>query len=232
MSYTVSYIKYFSVFICFLALSESAYTQTAKWDSTFRPPAYSNKVEQFKSYPNSGKDIIFLGNSITANTDWSELLGIRHLKNRGISGDITYGVLERLDEVIEGKPKKVFILIGINDISRNIPDELILNNYKLMISRIKNGSPKTKIIVQTLLPTNNTFDKFKNHYNKEAHVLWLNTELTKLAVSEKVTLIDLYPHFLDSDKRLDKRYTIDGLHLNVEGYARWKEILMQGKYLK
>lgn len=232
MSLSVLYLKYLSVLLCFFALSESAYSQTAKWDSTFRPPAFDNKVEQFKSYPNSRKDIIFLGNSITANTDWTELLALPHLKNRGISGDITYGVLERLDEVIEGKPKKVFILIGINDISRNIPDELILNNYKKMISRIKRGSPKTKIIVQTLLPTNNTFDKFKNHYNKEAHLLWLNTELTKLAVSEKLTLIDLYPHFLDSDKRLDRRYTIDGLHLSVEGYARWKEILMQGKYLK
>jgi lysophospholipase L1-like esterase len=217
--------------IALSSITMTVYSQTAQWDSTYRPAAYKNKVEQFKSYPNTSKDIIFLGNSLTANTDWAELLGLANLKNRGISGDITFGVLERLDEIIEGKPEKVFILIGINDISRNIPDSLILMNHKKMVSRIKAGSPLTKIYLQTLLPTNNTFDKFKNHYNKEQHILGVNEALKKLAVIEKVTLIDLYPHFLDSNKRLDEKYTIDGLHLNVLGYTKWKEVLISGKYL-
>ena len=112
-----------------------------KWDSTFRPNNYALKVQLFKSYPNSEKDIIFLGNSITAGTDWMELMGRKDVRNRGISGDITFGVLERLDEVTEGKPSKVFILIGINDISRNIPDSLIVCNYQKIICRIKKESP-------------------------------------------------------------------------------------------
>ena len=232
MSFKVSYLKFALIIVCLLVVNKSGHSQTAQWDSTYRPAAYGNKVEQFKWYPNSAKDIIFLGNSITANTDWTELLGIPNLKNRGISGDITFGVLERLEEVIEGKPGKVFILIGINDISRNIPDELILGNYKKMISRIKAGSPSTQIYFQTMLPTNNTFDKFKNHYNKEEHVSALNHALKELAAKENITLIDLYPEFLDSEKRLDKKYTIDGLHLSVVGYAKWKEVLEKGNYLK
>ena len=231
MTFKISCLRYLLIIVGFSAIDKSGYSQTAQWDSTYRPAAYENKVEQFKSYPNSAEDIIFLGNSITANTDWTELLGIRNLKNRGISGDITFGVLDRLDEVIEGKPSKVFILIGINDISRNIPDELILRNYKTMISRIKAGSPSTQIYFQTMLPTNNTFDKFKNHYNKEEHIIGLNRALKELATKENITLIDLYAEFLDSDKRLDKRYTIDGLHLSVMGYAKWKEVLQKGNYL-
>ena len=104
----------------------------------------------FKSFPNSNKDIVFLGNSITAGIPIGmNCCSCNNARNRGISGDITFGVLERLDEVIEGKPAKVFILIGINDISRNIPDSVIIRNYRKMVTRIQTGSPATKIYLQT-----------------------------------------------------------------------------------
>lgn len=226
-------VKILTLFACSFLIAESTSAQTtAKWDSTYRPGNYELKVAQFKSYKNSSSDIIFLGNSITAGTDWTELLNLPKAKNRGISGDITFGVLERLDEVIEGKPKKVFILIGINDISRNIPDDIILGNYRKMISRIKAGSPSTKIYFQTLLPTNESFGKFKNHYNKENHIHYVNNGLKELAKKEKVTLIDLYPEFLNKENRLEAKYTYDGLHLNSLGYSKWAEILKKGSYFK
>ena len=220
--------------VLFLILSVcvmSANAQNAEWDSTFRPNSYALKVEQFRSFPNSSNDIIFLGNSITANTDWMELLGRTNVRNRGISGDITFGILERLDEVTEGKPAKIFILIGINDISRNIPDSLIVANHLKIVQRIKKESPKTKIYFHTLLPVNNEFTQFKNHYNKDEHILYVNEALRKMAVKEKITLIDLYPRFLNADKKLDKKYTIDGLHLTAAGYKVWANILKQGKFL-
>jgi len=214
------------------AICINAYSQTAKWDSTYRPASYALKVALFKSFPNSTSDIIFLGNSITAGTDWNEQLGLTNARNRGISGDITFGVLERLQEVTEGKPAKVFILIGINDISRNIPDSVILNNYKRMVSTIKRESPRTKIYFQTLLPVNNEFTQFKNHYNKDEHILWLNEQIKLLGKQENITVIDLHPHFLNADKKLDKKYTEEGLHLNAEGYKQWTKVLKEGNYLK
>src|SRR3982751_640025 len=149
-----------------------SFSQT--WDSTYRPGNFALRVEQFRSYPNSKSDIIFLGNSITAGADWAELLSNPRAKNRGISGDITFGVLERLGEVTEGKPAKVFILIGINDISRNIPDSVIVANYRKIIHRIKKESPGTKIYFHTLMPVNNEFTQFKTHYNKDEHILFVN----------------------------------------------------------
>lgn len=205
---------------------------TPKWDSTFRPNNYHLKAGLFKSFPNSKKDVIFLGNSITAGVDWNELLGMKNARNRGISGDITFGVLERLDEVIEGKPAKVFLLIGINDISRNIPDSLIVENYKKIITRIQQGSPKTTIYLQTLMPVNNTFTQFKNHYNKDEHIEFINQSLKQLAQEFKVRLIDLNPLFQDKEGKLHKEFTEDGLHLNAAGYAHWASILKNGNYLK
>jgi lysophospholipase L1-like esterase len=215
-----------------LYVTQSIFAQSPTWDSTYRPNSFALKDELFKSFSNSPDDIIFLGNSITAGVDWMELLGKNTVRNRGISGDITYGVLERLDEVTEGKPAKVFILIGINDISRNIPDSLILQNYQKIILRIKQESPRTKIYFHTLMPVNNEFTQFKNHYNKDEHILFINQELKKLAAKEKIELIDLYPHFLNADKKLNKEYTVDGLHLNAAGYKVWAHILKDGDYLK
>ena len=205
--------------------------QTLSYDTTYRPGKYKELVQKFNEDPITKKEYIFLGNSITAGTDWSKLLNLPQAKNRGISGDITFGVLERLQEVINRKPAKVFILIGINDISRNIPDSLILGNYKKMIQRIKEGSKKTQVYFYTMLPVNASFAKFKNHYGKDEHILYLNDEIRKLA-AKNVTIIDLYPHFLDDQKRLKAELTKDGLHLIPAGYQVWAEVLNKGGYLK
>jgi lysophospholipase L1-like esterase len=224
-------------YVCLLTLVLSvtlanAQAPTGAYDSTFRPNNWALRVGQFISYPHSTKDIVFLGNSITANVEWRELLGMENIKNRGISGDISFGILERLHEVIDGKPAKVFILIGINDISRNVPDEMILNNYRRIISRIQAGSPATKIYFHTVMPVNNDFTQFKNHYNKDEHIAYVNNGLKKIAEETRITLIDLHPIFLDANRKLDKKYTIDGLHINADGYKQWAALLQNGWYLK
>jgi lysophospholipase L1-like esterase len=210
---------------CALLLVFHVFGQAVTWDSTYRPATYNLRFALFKTYPNSPKDVIFLGNSITSGTDWNELLQMPEARNRGISGDITFGVLERLDEVIVGKPAKVFILIGINDISRNIPDSVILANQEKMIRRIQAGSPHTKIYFQTLMPVNNSFTQHKAHYNKDEHIRAVNEGLKKLAARYSITLIDLHAHFLDKDGRLNAEYTMDGLHPNEKGYLVWKAVL-------
>lgn len=214
------------IFLFACCFNASVFSQQKQWDSTYRPGNYKLMEGLFRSYPNAEKDIIFLGNSITAHVDWEELLGMPDARNRGISGDITFGVLERLDEVTEGHPAKVLVLIGINDISRNIPDSIILNNDRKIVRCIKEESPGTKIYFQTLMPVNNTFTQFKNHYNKDEHIQAVNEGLKKLAAEENITLIDLHPHFLDGERRLNKDYTLDGLHPNAKGYEVWKKILL------
>lgn len=204
--------------------------QSVEMDTTYRPRTYQLQVEQFKSYPNSTNDIIFLGNSLTAYTHWNELLEVSNIKNRGISGDTSFGILERITEITEGQPAMIFLLIGINDISRNVPSHLIIRNYKKIIERIQKDSPKTKIYLQTLLPVNNTFTRYSNHYNKDGEITKVNNGLKKLSTEKGVDLIDIHPHFLDQDNRLDKRYTEEGLHLNAYGYNLWAKILLP--YLK
>ncbi|MBO6829877.1 GDSL-type esterase/lipase family protein [Allomuricauda sp.] len=212
--------------MCFVGFNFGIHAQqNTNVDSLGRPSGFRDKVAQFRMFPNNTRDIIFLGNSITAGTQWNELLDIDNAVNRGISGDTTYGVLERLDEITEGKPAKIFILLGINDLARNISNDIILRNYSIIIDRIQKESPSTQIYVQTLLPVNGTFKRFMNHYNKASHILKINRYLRKMTKQKKVNLIDLYPHFLDENGRLDIQYTNDGLHLSAMGYRLWALLL-------
>ena len=199
--------------------------QGIKIDTTYRPRTYDVQVRQFKSYLNQSSDIIFLGNSITARAHWNELLQLPNAKNRGISGDTTFGILERLDEITEGQPAKIFLLIGINDISRNFPNLTILTNYESIIKRIKKESPNTQLYLETILPVNSSFEVYKNHYNKDNHTLEINEGIKTLAKKYDLVLIDLYPQFLDKQKRLNPIYTDEGLHLNERGYVHWAKIL-------
>lgn len=211
--------------IIFMLVVLQSYSQAPEIDTSYRPKTYAVQVRQFETYPNSANDIIFLGNSITARAHWNELLELPTAKNRGISGDTTFGVLERLHEVTEGRPAKIFLLIGINDISRDFPNQQILANYREIISRIQKASPKTKIYIETILPVNKTFGVYNRHYNKDENILYINENLRVMAAEMNVRLIDIYPEFLDDQNRLDTQYTDEGLHLNENGYLKLADIL-------
>ena len=99
----------------------------------------------FRELAITSKDIVFIGNSITNGAEWNELFPRKRVKNRGISGDTSEGVYDRLDALVKGKPAKIFVLIGINDISRGIEVETIVQNMKQIVEKIQNESPKTKI---------------------------------------------------------------------------------------
>lgn len=215
-----------------LVYSGFSHAQNASWDSLRVPDVYPSRVELFRATPTTKKDIVLLGNSITFWGEWNLLLKSKRVRNQGIPGDTSFGLLRRLDEATRGKPAGIFILIGINDLGRNIPDTIILRNYKRMVHRIKEESPRTKIYLQTLLPTNETFEKLKNLYGKETNIAFINSQLKELAQLEGVIWVDLHSHFTDQEGRLKKEYTWDGVHLSLAGYQKWAEILDSNGYLK
>ena len=223
--------------IIFLSLPFSLWAQNAfsnqrLYDTLSTMPAHNvERAAMFEKEPVLKNRIIFFGNSITEGGRWAELSGDNSVINRGIGGDITFDLLKRVDDVIKRTPSKLFILIGINDISKDIPDEVIVNNYKKIISKVQQQSPGTKIYVQSILPLNTTVEGFPQHYDKMGHVTSVNILLKKMTVQAGSTFVNLYPLFLDANKRLDKKYTIDGLHLKAEGYKVWVTYLRQKKYL-
>lgn len=187
---------------------------------------YYQRATLFEALPVSSKDIVFLGNSITNGGEWCELFNNKHAKNRGISGDVCYGVYDRLDAVLKGKPAKIFLLIGINDLSRGTSADTIIQQICMITQKIKQESPKTKLYLQSVLPVTDYYKMFDGHTARWQEVKKINEGLARLAEEEKVTYIDLYSHFVDPETgKMRIEYTNDGLHLLGKGYLKWVEIV-------
>ena len=213
-------MKYILITLFVVLFAQISDAQTQKY-SIF----YMQRSSLFNKLSITSKDIVFIGNSITNGAEWNELFPQKRVKNRGISGDTSEGVFDRLDAVVKGKPAKIFILIGVNDISREIKVETIVLNMKQIVEKIQKESPKTKIYIQSILPVNPDFEMFKGHMKPEL-IKEINQFYQNIAQEYKVNYIDLYSYFLeDGTDKMNKKYTNDGLHLLGEGYLLWREIV-------
>ncbi|HOT44821.1 MAG TPA: GDSL-type esterase/lipase family protein [Spirochaetota bacterium] len=187
----------------------------------FRTDYYEGKAGLFSTFPRKKADIVFVGDSHTDRCEWSELFDRCGIINRGIDGDTTDGVLNRLDEIIAMKPAKIFIMVGGADliIGRNIPQ--IEKNYRKIIERIRAESPRTTVYIQSMLPTVQRLVPMPLDL-----IRGLNAKLKMLADGRNVFYIDLYRAMKDTSGGLNPSYSIDGVHLNGQGYRVWREALL------
>ena len=182
---------------------------------------YDQRELLFESLPASENDIIFLGNSITDGGEWSELFQNPNCKNRGISGDVVAGVLNRLETITRGHPAMVFLMIGTNDMSHGAGNDSIACGVRAIVQRIKAASPSTRIIVQSILPTNDCYGLFEGHTKRWRDVAVINGKLKAMAEAEDVAYLDLYSRFATEEGKMNPEYSNDGLHLNGKGYQLW-----------
>lgn len=211
--------KTFIACACVLALSSFAQRNTY---STY----WHQRASLFEELPVSKKDIVFVGNSITDGGEWFELLNNPNVKNRGISGDRTVGVYDRLSAIVSGRPKKIFLLIGVNDLAHGTSVDSIATNTALILDEIRLKSPKTKIYLQSVLPVSDEKKMFGSHTARGKDIFPLNTMLKTIADERGVTFIDLYSQFINPETgKMNLKYSNDGLHLLGAGYKLWAEIV-------
>lgn len=197
-----------------------------KYQTDWTKNHYKERINAFKKDPLYFGDLVFIGNSITeGGGNWSDKLGVANVRNRGISGDITDGVLQRLDEITYFKPKAIFILIGINDLfnilyQKEIPSAEYVGKNILKIAEIINKkSPSTKIYIQTLLPTSKDF--------MIENIDIVNTIIKSNEKKSIYEVIDLNEMFKGQDGLLKVELTTDGTHLNDAGYDLWVKQIEQ-----
>jgi lysophospholipase L1-like esterase len=182
---------------------------------------YKTKESIFEIMPRDSGDIVFAGNSITDFCDWYELFGNKNIKNRGIGGDVINGVVKRVDEIVRSNPKKIFLMIGTNDLGEKNTVARILENYEKLIRLVKEKSPRTKLYIQSILPTYHIPDR------KNSDIQEINRGLSALAQKYGYSYIDLFNLLKTASDELDTAYTFDGLHLNGKGYLVWKLAIEQ-----
>ena len=185
---------------------------------------YYKRFLQFMDEPAIGnKDIVMLGNSLTENGgDWAARLGNKNVRNRGIIGDEVMGVYDRLHQILPGHPAKLFLLIGVNDISHDLTTDTIVGMIRVTVERIQKESPDTKLYLQSLLPINESFGRYKRLAGKTNMIPEINKQLEELAKEKGLTYINLFPLFTEKGSNvLRAELTTDGLHLKEEGYKIW-----------
>ena len=201
----------------------------SRYHNNWAQKHYTKRIKEFKKEPLELGEVVFIGNSITeGGLDWSRKFGIEHIRNRGIAGDVTDGIMKRLREITYFKPRAVFILIGINDIfslhhQEDNPDlkydkivpspEYIGKNILKITKIIHHRSPNTKIFVRTLLPTRRIY--------LQKDILSVNKMIKKNELKGFYEVIDFYGQFIDSNGELIQELTKDGVHLNDKGYQKW-----------
>lgn len=187
---------------------------------------YARRATLFDLLPVYSSDIIMLGNSLTDGAEWNELFDNCHVKNRGIVGDIIPGFFERLEPILKGQPRKIFIMGGVNDISHGVSADSIVSAMTQVVTTIQARCPKTEIYVQSMLPFNNDVRLWKLLKDREQVVVDGNKGLESMCQRLGVTFINLYPLFVGEDGKMKPEYTNDGLHLMGGAYLIWRDALL------
>ncbi|HUW92728.1 MAG TPA: GDSL-type esterase/lipase family protein [Bacteroidales bacterium] len=221
--------KLLPLFIILLSFQGVASSQTllTAADSAKYSPYWWHSKDMYDNLPDIRGEIIFLGNSITDGGEWFELLGNKKCLNRGISADVTEGILLRLYAITRVKPSKIFLMIGVNDLSKGRSVEQITEAYRLILDRVKAETPRTDIYIESVLPVNPVTGLSAAHRNKTEMIMQLNASLRSLAAEYGYPYIDLFTLMADENNYLPKKYSIDGLHLTYAAYKVWADAIRE-----
>src|SRR5262245_52274822 len=172
-------------------------------------------VSAFEAFPVVPDDVVFLGDSITEGGPWEEIFPGVRVRNRGVGGDTSAGVLARLDQVTRGQPEKVFLLIGTNDLFLGASEDEIVANIEEILERLKQESPDTEVYLQSVLPRAADY---------RTRIEALNARLAEVAGEQAAAGVDLYPAVVGpAQGAIRPGVSAHALHLLGPGYALWKE---------
>lgn len=182
-----------------------------------------SKADRYAQENQEKGGIVFFGDSITEMCDLDYYYPEYNAINRGISGDTTEGMLDRLESnLLVLEPKTVFFLGGANDLGHGSLPSDVNANIKTILNRIKQALPNTQIYVQSVYPVNpNVTSLAGNHVGSRDNedILLLNSLLRNTCADLNVTFLDTFALLVDLEGRLNENYTFDGLHINAPAYT-------------
>lgn len=165
---------------------------------------------------------VFFGDSITECCDLDKYYPEIETYNRGISGDTTKGMLNRVENnVINIRPSTIVFLGGTNDLGHGSSPQTVADNIDKILEKIYTALPKCKVIVQSVYPVNPYkkppfLNAVKNRKNSD--ILIVNSLLPDICQKYNAKFLDIHRLLVDSEGNLDKDFTMDGLHINDKGY--------------
>ena len=174
-------------------------------------------------------DIIFIGDSIVEYYPLQELLGTtKTIVNRGIRGYQTGLLLDNLDAHLYGDAvDQIVLLIGTNDIGKDVPMSQALTNLESVIQSISRDYPLSQIKLVSILPVHQGEEYKQTVYirTNEKIKAWNQAYQELVSAYMQVEYVSAFEELLDQEGQLKSDYTTDGLHLSVSGYQALSETL-------
>lgn len=174
-------------------------------------------------------DVIFIGDSIVEYYPLQELFGVaKTIVNRGIRGYQTGLLLENLDAHLYGDAvDQIVLLIGTNDIGKNIPMNEALDNLERVIQSITRDYPLSQIKLLSILPVNEGEEYKQTVYIRTNEKIreWNQVYEALTSAYMQVDFVPIYDSLIDTEGQLQSAYTTDGLHLSIAGYQALSEAL-------
>jgi lysophospholipase L1-like esterase len=187
-------------------------------------PFQAAERERYRRLPNTEGEIDFVGDSLIAAGYWAEVF--TPIKNRGIGGETTASLLDRLGEVTEGHPRKAFLLVGTNCLAADVSVDQLIRNYRKLLDKFRSESPATEVLVISILPVNRKLPNGPVPVQNNRTIREANRRLRELVMEfPGMVFIDAFDSLTDADGDLRTDLTSDGLHLNLDGYFVLYEIV-------
>ena len=180
------------------------------------PTHYDVHRAEFTQLANRHFSIVLLGDSLVEYGSWPKLTGCSQIANMGIGGDTTAGVLARIQDVVQVRPRAVILEIGINDILARIPASATITNLRSIVDRLR--AARIVVFMEHILPVRANRNKpavgqASDILNRQITMVFANYASVSL-LDERTILGDAQGHLLQS-------MTLDGLHLSAKGYVTW-----------
>lgn len=171
----------------------------------------------------TSNDIVFLGDSLTESFDLEKYFDRINLRNRGMSGNMTEHVIYRLEEILNAKPAKLFLMIGINDLYQGVDPEAVISNIEKILIELHENTSQTMVYCLSILPVNE--DRLLSFENINSKIYQVNNSLRDFCNENSSKFIDIHPDFLNHQGQMDEKFTYDGVHLTEQGYLHWAELV-------
>ncbi len=171
-----------------------------------------NKITAYQAenalYEDYAVDVAFIGDSLTDLYNVQEYYPQYLVSNRGIGGDTTIGLEDRLQvSLYDLKPKVVVMLIGVNNI------KTMFDNYENILQDLQENLPKTKIVLLSLTSMSGVWGQ-----NNQL-AAYNNVKIKLLAEKYGFAFLDLYAALFNLETgEIYPEYTTDGCHFTARGY--------------
>ena len=196
-------------------------TQNADWNHRLA----EKKRELSVPWHDQRPLIILAGDSQVEFGNWYDLLaGAWAVRNCGLARAKIADVTQLVSAIGDRQPKKAVLMCGINNLGAGESHEACLRDYEALLAAVRSQLQPESILVLSVMPVGESVIDHASH-QLNAKVSQFNNALAACCRRHQVEFLDVNPAVIAANGGLADELTVDGLHLNAQGYRRLAGII-------